>query len=599
MMKSYSLSNKTTTASQKALLRNMLNNAAFAIILMEIAGAITNNIDGVITSQFLGSTALAASGMSGICFTIFAIISGVLSAGAQQLCCNEVGRGNVKKANQIFSTVILFALIVSVTIALLGMIFGGKIAVFAGASPADPVLYQHAKAYITGFFFGAPGHIFVAVLIPEVQLEGKNRQITLSIVVLSVADILGDLLNVLVFHGGMFGMGIATSISYYCSALILFLTFLRRESLFKVRFSDLDFHTLPSVFNIGLPRATKRLGNLIRPLIVNRLILLAGGSIAMAAFTVKQNIRYVTESPGVGISSAVLLLISMFLGEKDLTSMKTTVKLSLQYIVVGIGGLAILYFLASPALALLYLDHSSPSYELAVTVLRCHAVSLPFLGFNEFYSSLAQGTGRLKTAHLITLLNKLIYIVLLSFLLCSAFGIIGLCVAIPLSEFLLTVTILLVNGWRNRKNPLRSSIFSFFDDVDKDASSSLEITVTSKEQLADTNEQVQAFCRKRRLDEKTSYYIQLFFEEIILLIINHGFAEKKNPSISLRLYADEDGLILRVKDNCRPFNAAEQKKMYDKSTSSDEYLGIRMIYHLSKKTDYVNTMNINQFLIHL
>ena len=445
-MKQHNFQKKTNNKSQEAIVRSMVKNAAFGIILMELAGAVTYIIDGVITSHFLGSTALAASGMASICFTVFAVISGVLSAGTQQICCNEVGRGEIEQANRTFSTVVFVTLIFSVCFALSGMIFAGWIASVTGASPVNAELYAHAKGYIRGFFLGAPAHIFVAVLIPEVQLEGKNQQITFSICLLTVADIIGDLLNVLVFHGGMFGMGISTSVSYYLSALILFSTFLKKESLFKVHFHSLDFKALIPVFNIGLPRATKRLGNLIRPLIINRLILLAGGSIAMAAFTVEQNIRYMTESPGVGISGSALLLISMFLGEKDLTSMKDTARISIQYIVTAIGGLTILYFFTAPLLAQLYLDPGSPSYSLAVAILRCHALSLPFLGFNEFYISLVQGMGQLKTAHFITLLNKLVYIVFLSFILQPFFGILGLWAAIPLSELLLTLTIIFVNG---------------------------------------------------------------------------------------------------------------------------------------------------------
>ena len=74
-------------------------------------------------------------------------------------------------------------------------------------------MYYHASTVIRGFFIGAPGHILVAVLIPEVQICGKNKLIIASIGALTIADVIGDLLNVLVFNGGMFGMGLATSIS--------------------------------------------------------------------------------------------------------------------------------------------------------------------------------------------------------------------------------------------------------------------------------------------------------------------------------------------------------------------------------------------------
>lgn len=581
-----------------SMVRKLLINSAFGIMLMEIAGAITYIIDGIVTSRFIGDTALAASGMTGLCFTILAIISGIISAGAQQLCCNDVGRGKIKEANKTFSMVVFVTLVFSVFIALLGFIFSDSIASLVGASVSKADLHNFAKDYIAGFFIGAPAHIFVAVLIPEVQLEGKNKLITLSIFVLTVVDIIGDLLNVTVFHGGMFGMGLSTSFSYYASAFILLLAFLRKDSILKIKFKNLEFKNLPQIINIGLPRATKRIGNLVRPLIINRLIIFAGGSIAMASFTVEQNIRYLVESVGVGIGGAAFLLVGMFLGEKDLLSLKATTKNSVQIIAVAVGGLALIYFIASPWLTMLYLPVNSPSYDLAVLILRCHAVSLPFLAFNEFYISFVQGMGRLKTAHFVTLLNKLVYIVALSFILLPILNVYGLWLAIPLSEILLTASILIVNAIRSKNNVKRKSMLSLFDDVEDDPNSHIEVHIESKEQISDTTIQIKEFCNRLKVDSKDSYYLQLFVEEISALIIEHGFTDKKKHSIDIRVYKDENDFIVRTKDNCKPFNANEQKKMYDEVVNGD-YMGIQMIYKIAKDVKYINSMNINNFIITL
>lgn len=72
------------TKNKDIIIGKMLRNAAFGIILMEIAGAITYIIDGIMTSRFLGDIALAASGIASVSYTILAIISGVISAGGQK-----------------------------------------------------------------------------------------------------------------------------------------------------------------------------------------------------------------------------------------------------------------------------------------------------------------------------------------------------------------------------------------------------------------------------------------------------------------------------------------------------------------------------------
>ena len=81
-----------------------------------------------------------------------------------------------------------------------------------------------------------------------------------------------------------------------------------------------------------------------------------------------------------------------------------------------------------------------------------------------------------------------------------------------------------------------------------------------------------------------------------MLIINHGFDHRKNYSINIRIYKDEDEIILRTKDNCKAFSAKEQDEMYRK-IKENEYLGISMVTKLARKVDYINVMNINNFII--
>lgn len=587
---------KNGLAKNRKIIQRMLLNAAFGITLMEISGAVTYIIDGIITSRYLGSTALAASGMSGICFTILAIVSGVIAAGSQQLYCNELG--DVKSSGQsgTFAKVITFTVIASVLVAIIGILSSGALASAVGAPPHLTELHRYARNYMMAFFIGAPAHIFSAILIPAVQLNGDNKIITLSIAILIISDVAADLLNVLVIHGGMFGMGLATSLSYYLSAFTLLLSFFKKESLFKIRLKRPDSTTLRTIFDIGLPRATKRLGNFIRPFFINNLIMIAGGSIAMAAFTVEQNLRYFTESVGVGIGGAAFLLAGIFINEKDPTSLRQVSGESIRAIILGIGAVAIVYFLTAPLLTRLYLPADSPSLEWAVMILRCHAVSLPFLGFNEYYLNIIQAAGKIKLTHLITLLNKLIYIVVLSFILYHIMGITGIWLAIPISEILLCASILLCNALKNRENPRRVSRFSLIDDVNDESMSQLEISIKGAADLDRAQNAIIDFCKENAFDSKTSYMIQLYFEEVCMLIVQHGFNDGKPHSIDIRIIYSDSGIVLRTKDNCIPFSQQERQLMMG-NIANDDYMGITMVTALAKTVDYVNIMNINNFIV--
>lgn len=577
----------------------MIRNAALGISLMEIAGAITYVIDGTVTSRFIGSTALAANGMAGICFTVFAVISGVLSAGASEICSEEIGRGNVERSDQVFSATIFIATVVSVLIALAGLIFGGQIAGLIGASADTGELYYHARAYIRGFFIGAPGHILIAVLIPAVQLCGQNKRIVVSIGVLTAADVIGDLLNVLVFHGGMFGMGLATSISYYAGMFVL-LSSLRGNRLFQIQFRNPDFSGLYQVFKIGLPRATKRIGNILRPLAMNRMILVAGGTVAMSAFSVEQNIRYVVESAGVGIGGSIFLLAGMFLGEKDYDTLKASSKISQNYIFLGVGGLAVVYFLVSPFIARIYVDAGSPPYEWTVSILRCHAVSLPFLAYNEFYQNLIQAQKKYTLTHIHTFCNKFVCIIALCVVLAPHYGVPGLWLSIPLSEILLMLVVLVANGIKNKKIHNPDGIFSLLDAYEDDPQTHLEIQLSEKEQLPQQMERIRSFCEYNQLSDRQLYDLELFLEEIVVIVLEKGFAgaKKKEKMINIRIYIDAENVIIRTRDNGDTITAVERLELAEK-VQEGEYMGLQMIYKLAQDVQYITTMNLNNFIVTL
>lgn len=582
---------------KERIVRQLVRNAASGIILMEIAGAVTYVVDGTITSRFLGDTALAANGMAGICFTMFAVISGILAAGVSQLCSEEIGKGNKEEANRIFSMTFFLTVVISVLIALTGIVFSGQISELIGASKSTGDLYHHANAYIKGFFIGAPGHILVAVLIPEVQLCGRNRLIVTSIGALTVADVVGDLLNVFVFHGGMFGMGVATSASYYVSMLVLLGCF-HNNKLFQINFRNPDFSKLPEIIKIGLPRATKRVGNIIRPLIMNRMIIAAGGAIAMSAFSVEQNVRYVMESVGVGIGGGIFLIGGMLLGERDYHMLKSSCKVSIRYIIFGVGGLSVLYFFTAPWIAQIYMPVTAPSYEWSVAILRCHAVSLPFLAYNEFYQNLIQAQKKYMLTHIHTLCNKFICIILLCFLLAPAFGVMGLWLAIPLSEIILVLIITIANGIKNKYQHNPNGFFSLLDSYESHPERYLEIHLENKDALKEQWDKIECFCRNNQLDSKQLYYIELFVEEIVVLVFEKGFEESKNKSIDIRVYIDHDDIVIRSKDNGNTITEMERMELLEK-LQDDVYIGINMICRLASEVQYITTMNVNNFVVTL
>ena len=560
--------------------------------MLEIAGAINYMIDGIVTSRWLDETAMAANGITGPIFAILSIFSGVFATGFQNIAGKQLGEGHVDAAKNTWRITWVFALIVSSIMMVGGVIFSDAIASLLGAPASTMKLHTDSSAYIRGFMIGAIPYIFSSLFIPALQINGKNKIITVSIIALSVVDILGDFANVFIFHGGMFGMGLATSLSYLVSAAILLSGLLDKNGFMNMnltkRVSVKYGKTLSRILFNGLPKATKRVCNTLRPIFINRLILVIAGEAAMVAMSVEGNVRFIIESPCIGISGAALMLVGIFLGEMDYHSLREMQKKCQFLIWIGISLLSFLYFLMAKPLTRLYISPDSHSFDMTVAVLRSHAVSLPFLAFNEYYFSCFQGTGKLVTTHIFTILQRFVCIVALSYGLQFLFGIDGIWYAIPLSEILVSILVLIGAKFIIPLEKLKKP--DFYYDISKSLFSAEEFPAFLKS--------LDGFFEEHDIKGKNAYYVRLFIEEIGSIVLKKGFEDGKVHQLDVRILYTSEGLFIRTKDDCLTLSDIECS---DKSTGTpeDPLLGLHMVFALAKNVQYTNMMNMNHLLIKL
>ncbi len=81
------------------------------------------------------------------------------------------------------------------------------------------------------------------------------NRIMIAAVVMTVGDTVADFLNVLVFHGGMFGMTIATAVSAYLSLAVLLPHFAGKNAFFSCPSLSMDRHVIRAMTADGFPQA--------------------------------------------------------------------------------------------------------------------------------------------------------------------------------------------------------------------------------------------------------------------------------------------------------------------------------------------------------
>ena len=120
------------------------------------------------------------------------------------------------------------------------LIFRGDIAVLLGAHGKSAHLLAPTSDYLFGIVFSFPCVLFLFEFNSLMRLDGDANRVIVAVVVMTVLDIIGDLVNALVIHGGMLGMGLTTSISYFAALVIMLLHFTKKDIIFKFSFKGLQ-----------------------------------------------------------------------------------------------------------------------------------------------------------------------------------------------------------------------------------------------------------------------------------------------------------------------------------------------------------------------
>ena len=589
----------TRAANKIDPLRKMFVQSYVVMLLSTFVAVVGTLIDGALTGGFLGDTALSALGLCTPLLLIAIALAAAFSTGGQILCTRHLGKGDLKTANEYFSLTFFIMLIYGVIICGFIMIFPGFVADILGASKT-PELKTETVTYLCGVAPSVPMTVFMMAMLPFVQLDGGRKNVFGGMILMVSLNIIGDLLNVFVFHGGMLGMGIATSVSSGAALLVVLSHFLSPKAAFRISFRDAKWSRIGELFKTGAPTAMQRVYSAAATLALNRLVLLFGGAVAVAAHSAKSNFGAVCLIFGASLAPSVVQMVSMLYGEEDVKGIERILKLALRMGVVISGVLTIISFVFAGSLMKIYLKDSPETLEMAVTALRMYAFVFPLSAVCDILAGYCQAMNNRKIANLIPLLEYLVLPVTISLVLGKlAMGINGVWLSYVIAEILTLITVWTVRCISRRRfivNPLdladiEKAGFVSADDIFIDHFVSVEETIS-------VSEEMRKFCIARTDDERLAFLLSLATEELGKNIVQFGFADNDGSDrfAEVRLIYKDGRFTLRIRDNGKRF---DPKDYYEQLKASGEtgHIGIRLIYGMADDIEYVNTLSYNNLII--
>lgn len=557
-------------------------------------------IDGLVISHFLGSEAMAGEGIAYPIFSIIGVISGLIATGMQVTCSQLLGRGKVDDVNKYVTLSICVGTLLSIIATILVLCFSKPFAVILGAKGNAASLIEPASQYLFGVGVGIPPLMIVAIIAPAIHLDSGRKTVRNGAIICSISDVLFDFIAVYL-NLGILGIGLATALAHYLNLAYLFLHFRKKDRMLHFVKPDVSIGDFFRMLINGSEKATKRLLNVIRPIVLNAIIIFYGGSLAMSALSMRNNLCGFTEILGAGTAAAVSLLTSLFYGEVNEEAISEVKNCEWRNIALLISLLGALIFVFAEPIAHLYVNDEGELFKMVVFAIRILGLQTPLQTLLKSRISYLQAISRPLNMNLLSLMSQLISVITSALVLGRLFGVYGILSCFLVSDALSLIIIYLFYQIKCRKLlPNKTDLLNLPAEYSLHPGDVISLDIRNMEDVASGTVQIQLFCKGHQYDSQISYYSSLAFEELAANVIQHGFPRNKanDPIIDLRVVAQKDSLVIRLRDDCPPFDITKRISIIKQNNNDPlKNLGLLVTSKVAKNITYTSAFETNNIII--
>lgn len=263
---------------------------SFALPLMasSMLQLMFNAVDIIVVGRFSGRQALAAVGSTTALINIFTNLFIGISLGANVLAAGYFASGKKREMSEAVHTAIGFALISGICMAFVGAA-SSYLALQLMGTPSDVI--GQSTTYMRIYFMGMPFFMLYNYGAAVLRAVGDTKRPLFFLIAAGAANVVLDLLLVIVVHLDVAGVAIGTVASQLVSCILVLWCLHRTEGSYQLRFSKLTvkWKYLKRIFQVGVPAGIQstviNFSNAMLQSSVNSF-----GSTAMAGYTATNNI---------------------------------------------------------------------------------------------------------------------------------------------------------------------------------------------------------------------------------------------------------------------------------------------------------------------
>ena len=579
----------------------MIMSLMFRLLPVQILAAAVGSINGIVSSYFatnyVGIDAMSAVGLYSPVGFLLGAVSTLLAGGCAILSGQYLGQNRMDRLQSVFALDLVVSTIAALFLAAAGFFLGMRD--LTGTFTQDAAIRPLFNRYLIGQAIGILPLILGGQMPVFLAIENQRRRTTAASVIYIAVNLVLNLVFVKNMKMEAFGLALASSLGMWVFLLVQLQYFLSDRAVLKPVFRRIAWGESVRVAAVGFPGAASLLYQTVRGLIVNNLLTLHTGSMGLSAFAAANNLLGIFWALPGGILAVSRLLISVSEGEEDRRTLADIMRVVLKCFVPLVLVVDLLIMALSVPLARLFFqDPAVPAFGMMVSCLRILPLCMPLSVICMHFVCYGQSSGKHLYVNLLSLLDGVVCVAGFSYLLSGFLGIRGVCWANVLNGIVTTLFIVGCAWIRQKHFPQNmEELMMIPEEFGVPEEDRIDVSVRTVEEVVDVAQRVQAFCLARGVDEKRAYYAGLSMEEMAGNVVEHGFSkDSRKHTVDLRTSWRRGKVILRIKDDCVPFDPQKRKELSE-GEDVTKNIGIRMVYSMADSIEYRSILGLNVLTI--
>lgn len=396
--------------------------------------ALYNVIDTIFVGRGVGPLGIA--GLS-IVFPIQMIVLSIgqlFGIGGASAVSRSLGEGDEEKAQSVIGTVYSSAVIVSILLTVVALVFKEQFLMLFGATEG---IYPYAKDYYEIIVLASLLFIITMSTNNLLRSEGHARIAMITMIIGAVSNIFLDALFIFGLNMGIRGAAWATVVAKILSVIYVVIYICKGRSILKVQLRHLYIKPvlLKEIFSIGTASFIRSVAGSMVFALFNNALGTHGGDLAIAAYGIVQRFLRLIIMPLIGIGQGLQPIVGYNYGAKCFDNVLRANKLAIIWATsLSLFGWLVVQLFARPLMTIFTAD--SELIAAGAHAVRHMLFMLPVVGFHLVGTVMFMALGKALPSILLSMSREILFLIPLILILPNFFGVDGVWITMPISDVL-------------------------------------------------------------------------------------------------------------------------------------------------------------------